>query len=199
MLPIEDLDDITLVIKAQNGDNVSMEILLKRYQGLARSKSRKFFLTDGTNEDLYQEGLLGVFKAIQDFDSTKNDNFTGFVALCVSRKIIDAIRTSTREKHKMLNDAISIYALDDNFSNKYNDDPINKYTVFESTEEFYNKLDSLIKPIQLKILKLYLDGYSYNEIAEKMEMPVKKIDNSLNAVKIKIKKNKDIFDKQEHS
>lgn len=190
----ESLDDLTLVRKAQSGDSVSVEILLKRYQGMARAKARKYFLTDGTFEDLYQEGLLGIFKAIQDFNSDKNDNFPGFVSVCVGRKIIDAIRTSTREKHKMLSNAVSIYSLDENIADNYSGDPLSQYTVIENTENFYEKLSCLLKPAQLKILKFYLEGYSYNEIAGKMDLPVKKIDNTLHAVKIKIKKNKDIFD-----
>jgi RNA polymerase sporulation-specific sigma factor len=191
----EILDDLTLVKQAQNGDNRSMEILMLRYRGLARSKARKYFLIDGTYDDLCQEGLMGVFKAIRDFDSNKNDNFTSFASMCVSSQIMDAIRTSSRGKHKLLNDAVSIYDIDENIPDKDYIDPLNQYTITETTEDFYEKLKSLIKPAQLEILKYYLDGYAYTEISQKLNMPLKKIDNTLQSIRIKIKNNKDLFKK----
>lgn len=189
------LDDITLVREAQKGDNVSMEVLMLRYRGLVRSKARKYFLTDGTFDDLVQEGLIGVFKAIRDFDEKKNDNFTSFASMCVASQITDAIRTSSRGKHKMLNDAVSLQDLDENIPDNSNSDPINYYTMLENTENFYEKLKNLVKPSQLAVLKFYLDGYAYTEISEKLDMPLKKIDNILHTVRVKIKNNKELFKK----
>lgn len=188
------LDDLTLVKQAQLGDDASMEILLRRYKNLAKSKARKYFLASGTYDDLCQEGMLGIFKAIRDFDETKNHNFTSFASLCVSSQIMDAIRTSTRGKQRMLNDAISICDLDENIPDVGND-PLDNYTVMENTDDFYEKLKKLIKPSQLKVLKYYLEGYAYTEISEKMDMPVKKIDNTLQSIRTKIKNNKELFQK----
>lgn len=187
------LDDITLVKQAQNGDNVSMEILMLRYKGLARSRARKYFLTDGTFDDLCQEGLIGVFKAVRDFDISKNDNFTSFASMCVSSQIMDAIRTSSRGKHKLLNDAVSLCDLDENIPDSNNIDPINQYTMLENTEDFYEKLAKLVKPAQLSVLKYYLDGYAYTEISDKLNIPLKKIDNTLQSIRVKIKNNKELF------
>lgn len=191
----QSLDDLTLVKQAQKGDTGSMEILMLRYKGLARSKARKYFLTSGSFDDLCQEGLMGVFKAIRDFDASKNDNFTSFASMCVSSQIMDAIRTASRGKHKMLNDAVSLYDLDENLPDTSNIDPINRYTMLENSEDFYDKLKNLIKPSQLMVLKYYLDGYAYTEISEKLNMPMKKIDNTLQLIRVKIKNNKDLFKK----
>jgi RNA polymerase sporulation-specific sigma factor len=109
----QELDDLILVKQAQEGDTGSMEILLKRYRGLVRSKARRYFLTYGTFDDLLQEGLLGVVKAIRNFDEKKNDNFTSFASICVSSQILDAIRASSRAKHKALNEAVSFSDLDE--------------------------------------------------------------------------------------
>ncbi len=190
---MESLDDITLVKKAQKGDAASMEVLILRYRGLARSKARKFFLTDGTFDDLFQEGLIGVLKAIRDFDEKKNDNFTSFAAMCVSSRITDAIRMSTREKHRALTDAVSLSDVDENIPDKSKSDPIDYYTMLEDTESFYDKLKNLVKPQQMAVLKYYLEGYAYTEISERLNMPIKKIDNILHAVKVKIKNNKELF------
>lgn len=189
----QELDDLTLVKQAQNGDTHSMEILIMRYRGLARSKARKYFLTDGTFDDLLQEGLLGVFKAIRDFDARKNDNFTSFASLCVSSQITDAVRASSRGKHRPLNDAVSLNDLDENIPDTHSADPINFYTMLEDTERFYAKLKHLVKPAQLEVLKYYLEGYAYLEISEKLDMPIKKIDNILHTVKVKIRNNKELF------
>ncbi|HKL73881.1 MAG TPA: sigma-70 family RNA polymerase sigma factor [Clostridia bacterium] len=187
------LDDLTLVKQAQQGDTASMEVLILRYRGLARSKARKFFLANGTFDDLLQEGLLGVFKAIRDFDEKKNDNFTSFAAMCVSSQITDAIRTSSRGKHKALNDALSLSDIDENIPDSNNSDPLDYYTMLENTENFYEKLKNLVKPAQLTVLKYYLDGYAYTEISQKLNMPLKKIDNILHSIRLKIKNNKELF------
>jgi RNA polymerase sporulation-specific sigma factor len=189
----QEIDDLTLVKQAQNGDTGSMEILMMRYRGLARSKARKYFLTNGTFDDLLQEGLLGVFKAVRDFDEKKNDNFTSFASLCVSSQITDAVRASSRGKHRPLNDAVSLNDLDENIPDTNSADPINCYTMLEDTESFYEKLHHLIKPAQLAVLKYYLEGYAYTEISEKLDMPIKKIDNILHTVKVKIRNNQNLF------
>lgn len=188
-----ELDDLTLVDQAQKGDHDSMEIMMHRYKNLAKSKARKYFLISGSLDDLWQEGLLGVFKAVRDFDAAKNDNFTSFASMCVISQITDAIRTASRGKHRLLNDAVSIDDLDENLPDSNNIDPINRYTVLESTDRFYKKLETIIKPSQMAVLKFYLEGYAYSEISEKTGLPVKKIDNTLQAVRVKIKKHKDLF------
>lgn len=191
---MSDDKELELVIKAQNGDAYSMEILIAKYIWLARSKARKYFLASGGYDDLLQEGLMGIFKAIRDFNPEKNDNLTAFMSMCIGSQIKDAIRSSSRSKHRLLNDAVSIDALDSNLPNDLVYDPIHNYIEREGVENFYRKMETLFKPVQLKVLKYYLEGYTYTEIAELTSMPVKKVDNTLHLIKSKIKKNKELFE-----
>lgn len=191
---MSDDKELELVIKAQNGDAYSMEILIAKYIWLARSKARKYFLASGGYDDLLQEGLMGIFKAIRDFNPEKNDNLTAFMSMCIGSQIKDAIRSSSRSKHRLLNDAVSIDALDSNLPNDLVYDPIHNYIEREGVENFYRKMETLFKPVQLTVLKYYLEGYTYTEIAELTSMPVKKVDNTLHLIKSKIKKNKELFE-----
>lgn len=184
---------IELVKKAQQGDSVAMESLIAEYMWLARSKARKYFLSSGGYDDLLQEGLMGIFKAIRDFDPEKNDNLTAFMSMCIGSQIKDAIRTSSRAKHKILSDAAPIETLDANLPTEYVYDPVHNYIEREGVDSFYNKMNGLFNESQLTVLKYYLDGYTYAEIAELTKTPVKKVDNTLHNIKTKIKKNRELF------
>lgn len=186
--------ELELVLKAQNGDAQAMEALISKYMWLARSKARKYFLSNGGYDDLLQEGLMGIFKAIRDFNPEKNDNLTAFMSMCVGSQIKDAIRTASRAKHKILNDAIALENLDNNLPAEFIYDPIHNYIEREGVESFYRKMEGLFKPAQIEVLKYYLDGYTYVEIASFLDMPVKKVDNTLHSIKSKIKKNRELFE-----
>ncbi len=185
--------DIELIIKAQSGDSVAMEALISKYMWLARSKARKFFLANGGYDDLLQEGLMGIFKAIRDFDSTKNDNLTAFMSMCINSQIKDAIRASSRTKHRFLNDAVSIDNLDNNLPSEFIYDPIHNFIEREGVDNFYEILATIIKEEHIRILKYYLEGYTYSEIANLTGMSTKKVDNTLHNIKNKIKKNRELF------
>lgn len=189
----QNANDLELVKKAQNGDIEAQEALLVRYAWIARSKARNYFLEGGTRDDLAQEGMLGIWKAIRDFDVNKNDNFVTFVNMCVGSQIKDALRTHNRNKHKPLNGAVSLTAVDDNIAPEYVSDPIGTYIEKEGTESFYGKLNALFTEQQLTVLKYYFEGYTYSEIAALTGLPTKKVDNILLAIKTKIKKNKELF------
>ncbi len=189
----QNANDLELVKKAQNGDIEAQEALLVRYAWIARSKARNYFLEGGTRDDLAQEGMLGIWKAIRDFDVNKNDNFVTFVNMCVGSQIKDALRTHNRNKHKPLNGAVSLTAVDDNIAPEYVSDPIGTYIEREGTESFYGKLNALFTEQQLTVLKYYFEGYTYSEIAALTGLPTKKVDNILLAIKTKIKKNKELF------
>lgn len=189
----QNANDLELVKKAKNGDIEAQEALLVRYAWIARSKARNYFLEGGTRDDLAQEGMLGIWKAIRDFDVNKNDNFVTFVNMCVGSQIKDALRTHNRNKHKPLNGAVSLTAVDDNIAPEYVSDPIGTYIEREGTESFYGKLNALFTEQQLTVLKYYFEGYTYSEIAALTGLPTKKVDNILLAIKTKIKKNKELF------
>lgn len=189
-----DKQELELVLKAQKGDAGCMETLITRYMWLARSKARKYFLTSGGYDDLLQEGFMGIFKAIRDFDPSKNDSLTAFMSMCIGSQIKDAVRMSSRVKHRILSDAISIDKLDQNLPAELIYDPIHNYIEREGVENFYRKMEDLFKPFQITVLRYYLEGYTYIEIAELTNVPVKKVDNTLHTVKSKIKKNRELFE-----
>ena len=189
----EKREDILLARLAKNGDLEAQEILIRKYAWIARSKARKFFVEGGTYEDLAQEGMIGIWKAIRDYDNTKNDSFLCYINMCVSSEIRDAIRTQTRIKHKTLNEAVSLSDFDKNVAPEYITDPITNYLEKEGTESFYEKIETLCTEQQLEVLKYYFEGYTYNEIAKLTGLSHKKVDNVLAAVKSKIKKNKELF------
>lgn len=191
-MQITDGATLDLVKKAQNGDSDSMGLLIKQYGWIARSKSRKYFLSDGTDDDLIQEGMIGIMKAIMDFDYSKNTNLGSFVTMCVTSQIMDAVRTSSRDKHKLLNKAMSLDDVTEE-SSPEELSPIDVYLLNENSDIFYEKLNSLFRPEPLTVLKYYLDGYSYQEISDLLNIPTKKIDNILWSVKKKIKANKELF------
>ena len=189
----ESNEDYALVLRAQNGDSLAMEALIKKYMWLARSIARKYFLSNGGYDDLLQEGLMGLFHAVRNFDPQKNDNLVGFMSMCISSAIKDAVRSSARIKNRILSEATTLENFDQNVPIEYVYDPVHNYIEREGVENFYVKMNELFKPFQLTVLKYYLEGYTYVEIAEIMELPVKKIDNTLHQIKTKIKKNRDLF------
>lgn len=185
--------DIELVKRAQSGDLDAQEALITRYAWIARSKARNYFFENGSREDLAQEGMIGIWKAIREFDVNKNDNFIAFVNTCVASHIKDALRAYNRNKNKVLNEAVSLTAFDENISPEYVGDPIGNYIEKEGMEGFYEKLRSLCTEEQMTVLRYYFEGYTYSEIASIMNVSPKRIDNVLLAVKNKIKKNKELF------
>lgn len=186
-------EDAALVKRAQNGDLEAQEALIVKYMWLARSKARNYFLEGGTQDDLMQEGLLGLWKAIKDYDETKNDSFMSFASMCIVSRITDTLRTQTRQKNKMLNEAVSLSELGDSCVKDYGNDPISNYIVRDGTESFYEIIEQICTEEQIKVLKLYLEGYTYAEIASMTGLSSKKVDNVLLAIKKKIKQNKELF------
>lgn len=186
--------ELELVQKAKAGDADSMEALISRYMWIARSKARKYFLASGSYDDLLQEGLMGVFKGIRDYDPEKNDSLSAFISMCVGNQIKDAVRSASRAKHRSLNDAVSLDGLDNNLPSEYVYDPVHNFIEREGVESFYRKMERLFKPEQILILRYYFEGYTYIEIAELTGIPVKKVDNTLHQIKTKIKKNEELFE-----
>jgi RNA polymerase sporulation-specific sigma factor len=193
-----ELEDLQLVIRARNGDGHSMDTLIRRYTGFVRLKASSYFLAGGDSEDLIQEGLIGLYKAVRDFRSDKETSFRSFAELCITRQIITAIKTATRFKHAPLNTYVSFSqtpagqesegdcTLGDALPGPSVDEPS---IVVISTEELQSLVFCLgtgLSKLEADALRLYLEGSSYEEMAEELAVDTKTIDNALQRVKRKI-------------
>ena len=193
-----ELEDLQLVVKARNGDDVALDHLIRRYTGFVRLKASSYFLAGGDGEDLVQEGLIGLYKAVRDFRSDQGTSFRSFAELCVTRQIITAIKTATRFKHAPLNTYVSFShtpAGQDSDSDCTLGDALPGPTVDEpsvcviSTEELQSlvfTLGSGLSQLEHDALRLYLEGSSYEEMAVELGCDTKTIDNALQRVKRKI-------------
>jgi RNA polymerase sigma-H factor len=193
-----ELADLQLVVRARNGDQVALDALIRRYTGFVRLKASSYFLAGGDPEDLIQEGLIGLYKAVRDFRHDKETSFRSFAELCVTRQIITAIKTATRFKHSPLNTYISFsntpagqdsdsdVTLGDALPGPSVDDPS---ICVISTEELQSLVFSLgtgLSKLEADALKLYLEGSSYEEMAAELGCDTKTIDNALQRVKRKV-------------
>ena len=193
-----ELEDLQLAIKARNGDGQALDALIRRYTGFVRLKASSYFLAGGDGDDLIQEGLIGLYKAVRDFRPDKETSFRSFAELCVTRQIITAIKTATRFKHAPLNTYVSFSqtpagqesdsecTLGDALPGPSVDDPS---TCVISTEELQSLVFCLgtgLSKLEADALKLYLEGSSYEQMAEILGCDTKTIDNALQRVKRKI-------------
>src|SRR5213595_1657199 len=193
-----ELEDLQLVLRARNGDLTARDEMIRRYTGFVRMKASSYFLAGGDSEDLLQEGLIGLCKAIRDFRHDKETSFRSFAELCVTRQIITAIKTATRFKHAPLNTYISFSntpAGQDSDSDVTLGDALPGPTVDDpsicviSTEELQSLVFSLgtgLSKLEADALKLYLEGSSYEQMAEELGCDTKTIDNALQRVKRKV-------------
>ena len=196
MSKYENMADNELVLLANDGDDVAMEVLISRYKNFVRAKTRSYFLIGADRDDIIQEGMLGLFKAIRDFDGTKNNSFRTFAELCVTRQIITAVKTATRLKHTPLNNYVSfnkpVYEDDTEktlleiLNNRLELDPEEIIINKEKLEETEEKIKDNLSKFENTVLNLYLQGKNYQEIAIVLEKPAKSIDNALQRIKKKI-------------
>jgi RNA polymerase sporulation-specific sigma factor len=193
-----ELEDLQLVVKARNGDNGAMDQLIRRYTGFVRLKASSYFLAGGDAEDLVQEGLIGLYKAVRDFRHDKETSFRSFAELCVTRQIITAIKTATRFKHAPLNSYISFShtpagqdpdgecTLGDALPGSHVNDPVVSVISTEELQSLVFCLGTGLSQLEADALRLYLEGSSYEEMAEELGCDTKTIDNALQRVKRKI-------------
>ena len=193
-----ELEDLQLVLRARNGDNAALDGLIRRYTGFVRLKASSYFLAGGDSEDLVQEGLIGLYKAVRDFRSDKETSFRSFAELCVTRQIITAIKTATRYKHAPLNTYISFShtpagqesdgdcTLGDALPGPGVDDPAICVISTEELQSLVFALGTGLSHLEAEALRLYLDGLSYEDMAEELGCDTKTIDNALQRVKRKI-------------
>lgn len=190
--------DEEIVIEARNGDNRALEYLLCKYQNFVKAKAKSYFLIGADKEDIYQEGMIGLFKAIRDFRTDKLASFKAFAELCVTRQIITAVKTATRQKHIPLNTYVSlnkpIYdeesdrTLLDIISGVKVSDPEELVISREEVESIENEIGEVLSDLEMEVLMSYLDGKSYQEIACDLDRHAKSIDNALQRVKRKLEK-----------
>jgi RNA polymerase sporulation-specific sigma factor len=192
------LADEEIVTMAQEADGTALEYLLNKYKNFVRSKARSYFLIGADHEDIVQEGMIGLYKAIRDFKPDKLSSFRAFAELCITRQIITAIKTATRQKHIPLNSYVSLNKpLYDEESDRTLLDVIiegratNPEELLISQEDLMSirdKIDEVLSSLEQEVLAAYLDGESYQEIAENLGRHVKSIDNALQRVKRKLEK-----------
>src|SRR5438046_4803214 len=193
-----ELEDLQLVLKARNGDSVAMDALIRRYTGFARLKASSYFRAGGDNDDLLHEGLVGLYKAVRDFRTDKETSFRSFAELCVTRQIITAIKTATRFKHAPLNTYVSFShtpagqeldsecTLGDALPGPMVDEPSICVISTEELQSLVFTLGTGLSKLEADALRLYLEGSSYEEMADELGCDTKTIDNALQRVKRKV-------------
>ena len=191
-------DDDVLVDLVHNGDSEVLDYLIHKYRNFVRAKARTYFLIGADKEDIVQEGMIGLYKAIRDFKGDKLSSFKAFAELCITRQIITAIKTATRQKHIPLNSYVSLdKPIYDDESDRTLMDVISGAKVLDPEELIINKeefddieikMADLLSDLERKVLSLYLDGQTYQEISEELNRHVKSIDNALQRVKRKLER-----------
>jgi RNA polymerase sporulation-specific sigma factor len=195
---LETMDDEAVIEMVHQGESEALDFLIKKYRNFVRAKARSYFLIGADKEDIVQEGMIGLYKAIRDYKEDKLTSFKAFAELCITRQIITAIKTATRQKHIPLNSYVSLdKPIYDEESDRTLLDVItgakitNPEELIINREEFdsmEDKMAELLSDLERKVLSLYLDGQSYQEISEELNRHVKSIDNALQRVKRKLER-----------
>ena len=195
--PQVELDDHYLIALAKQGQADAMDRIVKRYYGFVRLKASSYFLIGGDADDLIQEGLVGLYKAVRDFRSDRESSFRNFAELCITRQIITAVKTATRNKHTPLNQYVSFSqtpagssesepTLDEMLPGSTVHDPVNQVISSEELKSLVSCLSGALSELESAVLALYLDGHSYEAVAERLECDTKTVDNALQRVKRKV-------------
>ncbi len=189
--------DLALVNSYRRGNQGALNALILRYHQFVRLKASSYFLAGGDSEDLIQEGLVGLYKAIRDFRTDRESSFRNFAELCITRQIITAVKTATRNKHTPLNQYVSfsstpagtgddVPTLDQMLPGPTVHDPVNQVISSEELRSLVGCLSSALSELESRVLSLYLDGYSYEQVGERLVCDTKTVDNALQRVKRKV-------------
>jgi len=192
-----ELADAYLVAQAKRGDSVAYDRIVRRYKGFVRLKASSYFLLGGESDDLIQEGLVGLYKAVRDFRTDRESSFRNFAELCITRQMITAVKTASRNKHAPLNQSISFAVsptaagdgestLEEILPGPSTQDPASKVISTEELASLVECLTTVLSDLESEVLTCYLDGRSYEEIAERLECDTKTVDNALQRVKRKV-------------
>ena len=198
-----DQGDLDLVLRARNGNDAALDQLIRRYQPFVRLKASSYFLAGGDSDDLQQEGLIGLYKAIRDYRVDRETSFRSFAELCITRQIITAIKGATRNKHQPLNGYISFShtpagmdpeggecTLGDAIAGSPTLDPASKVVSSDELEALVEMLGSSLSPLESEVLASFMAGESYEAIAERAGCDPKAVDNALQRVKRKIEQHR---------
>ena len=194
---LTEVADEELIDRTRSGDDRAIEVLLLRYRHYARAKARSYFLAGADREDIVQEGMIGLYKAIRDFQPDKQTAFRSFAELCITRQIISAIKSATRHKHMPLNSYVSLNQgpssseggappLEQALSTAGPSDPADLVISAEEISSLRDSMVELLSGLEVEVLRLYMDGNSYGEIASILGRHVKSIDNALQRIKRKL-------------
>jgi RNA polymerase sporulation-specific sigma factor len=192
------VEDGYLIALAKQGDATAYDRIVRRYYGFVRLKASSYFLAGGDSDDLIQEGLVGLYKAVRDYRTDRESSFRNFAELCITRQIITAVKTATRNKHTPLNQYVSFSAtpsssagdgeptLEDVIPGPTVHDPVNQVISSEELQALVGCLSTALSDLESRVLALYLDGRSYEEIAGLIDCDAKTVDNALQRVKRKV-------------
>ena len=197
LVPLSELSDIDLVARFHQGDHEALQILLERYRRFARAKARGYFLVGADSDDIEQEGMIGLFKAARDYNPDRQASFRAFAELCITRQVITAIKTATRQKHQPLNQYVSISgvrgtddpserSVEDLLDDHYLADPADEVVSNERMADMRQSMADMLSGLEVDVLRLYVEGKSYQEIGEQLGRHVKSIDNALQRIKRKL-------------
>jgi len=191
-----EVSDDTLVDRCHLGEEEALNLLLERYRRFARAKARGYFIAGGDLDDLEQEGMIGLFKAVRDYRPEREASFRAFAELCITRQIITAIKTATRQKHRPLNQYVSLWGLRivddpgcclaDELPHHQVPDPADELVSSEDLADMQASLARMLSGLEVDVLHLYVEGRSYQEIGEQLGRHVKSIDNALQRIKRKV-------------
>jgi len=194
-LPVE---DGFLIALAKQGNPDAYDRLVRRYYGFVRLKASSYFLAGGDSDDLIQEGLVGLYKAIRDYRTDRESSFRNFAELCITRQIITAVKTATRNKHTPLNQYLSFSSspssaagegeptLDEVIPGPSVNDPVNQVISSEELQALVACLSTVLSELESRVLSLYLDGHSYEDVGKRLDCDTKTVDNALQRVKRKV-------------
>ena len=192
------LNDEQILQHVKSGNNAALEYLINKYKGFVCSKAKTYFLVGADKDDIIQEGMIGLFKAIRDFKDDRLVSFKCFAEVCVTRQIITAVKTATRQKHMPLNSYISLNkpvfeedgerTLIETLDHEQISDPEELFIGKEEMNRIEGKINEVLSPFELEVLYKYLQGISYQEIAKILNKDVKAIDNALQRIKKKVEK-----------
>ena len=198
----KDMTDEDLISVIKSGDKYALEYLIDKYKELVNIKVSKYFMIGGEKEDIIQEGLIGLYKAVKSYSQDKQNSFKTFANMCIERQLITAIKTSNRQKHMPLNSYLSLsnsaFEEDDNSSNTQvidilesdqAEDPLETITKKEYYKAVEKAIDKSLSDFEKQVLNRYMQGESYVQIAEKLDAPVKSIDNAIQRIRKKAIKN----------
>ena len=195
--PLTELADDDLALRFQAGDADALTVLLERYRRFARAKARGYFLMGADNDDIEQEGMIGLYKAARDFRADRQASFRAFAELCVTRQVITAVKTATRRKHQPLNSYVSISGVrggdeaaernvEDLLHDHYETDPADEVVSRDRMAAMRQSMTDMLSGLEVDVLRLYVEGKSYEEISVHLGRHVKAIDNALQRVKRKL-------------